>query len=86
MTGPRPEVLADDAVDDFNSAFGRLAVTCARATYCLLMLARSGLGQLLAAAAQPGTPPGEPGTRSRGWQTHQTILNTFNGAPLQLAG
>ncbi|SFN48783.1 hypothetical protein SAMN05216207_101545 [Pseudonocardia ammonioxydans] len=74
-----------DKLDDFNSAFGRLAVTCTRATHGLLMLARSGLDQLLDdAAAQPGTPLGEPGTRSLPRQTHQRILNTFNRAALQL--
>ncbi|WP_181778863.1 AAA family ATPase [Pseudonocardia pini] len=76
-----------DKLDDFNSAFGRLAVTCTRATHGLLMVARNGLDQLLDdAAAQPGTPLGEPGTRSLPRQTHQRILNTFSRAKLQLAG
>lgn len=65
-------------LDDFNSAFGRLAVTCTRATQGLLMLARNGLDQLLdEAAARPGTPFGEPGPRSLPRQTHQRILNVF---------
>lgn len=73
-------------LDDFNSAFGRLAVTCTRATHGLLMVARRGLSQLLDdAAAQPGTPLGEPGTRSLPRQTHQRILKTFNRATYQLA-
>lgn len=67
-----------DELDDFNSAFGRLAVTCTRATHGLLLLARAGLDDLLdAAAARPGTPFGEPGTRALPRQTHQRILATF---------
>ena len=49
-------------LDEFNSAFGRLAVTCTRATHGLLMVARPGLDRLLQEApARPGTPFGEPG-------------------------
>ncbi|MBF4765006.1 hypothetical protein ISU07_17885 [Nocardioides islandensis] len=67
-----------DRLDDFNSAFGRLAVTCTRATHGLLLLARAGLDQLLDdAAARPGTPFGEPGTRALPRQTHQRILGAF---------
>ena len=66
------------ALDEFNSAFGRLAVTCTRATHGLLLVSRSGLGDLLAnAPARPGTPFGEPGTRQLPRQTHQRILETF---------
>jgi hypothetical protein len=65
-------------LDEFNSAFGRLAVTCTRATHGLLILSRPGLDQLLAQApARPGTPFGEPGTRHLPRQTHQRILQTF---------
>lgn len=65
-------------LDEFNSAFGRLAVTCTRATHGLLMVSRSGLEDLLATApARPGTPIGEPGTRQLPRQTHQRILETF---------
>jgi hypothetical protein len=65
-------------VDEFNSAFGRLAVTCTRATHGLLMVSRPGLDQLLAEApARPGTPFGEPGNRHLPRQTHQRILATF---------
>lgn len=67
-----------DRLDEFNSAFGRLAVTCTRATHGLLMVARSGLDELLDnAPARPGTPFGEPGTRSLPRQTHQRILTAF---------
>jgi hypothetical protein len=66
------------ALDDFNSAFGRLAVTCTRATHGLLMVARDGLDDLLATSpARPGTPLGEPGPRQLPRQTHQRILSTF---------
>jgi hypothetical protein len=66
------------ALDDFNSAFGRLAVTCTRATHGLLILARAGLDEVLAnAPARPGTPLGEPGTRRLPRQTHARILSTF---------
>lgn len=66
------------ALDEFNSAFGRLAVTCTRATHGLLLVSRAGLGDLLAnAPARPGTPLGEPGTRQLPRQTHQRILETF---------
>jgi hypothetical protein len=67
-----------DQLDEFNSAFGRLAVTCTRATHGLLLLSRAGLDDLLAgAAARPGTPFGEPGTRALPRQTHQRILGSF---------
>lgn len=67
-----------DQLDDFNSAFGRLAVTCTRATHGLLLLARAGLNDLLdGAAARPGTPFGEPGTRALPRQTHQRIIASF---------
>ncbi|TIC86711.1 hypothetical protein E8D34_10705 [Nocardioides sp. GY 10113] len=67
-----------DQLDEFNSAFGRLAVTCTRATHGLLLLARAGLDDLLdGAAARPGTPLGEPGTRALPRQTHQRILAAF---------
>lgn len=66
------------ALDDFNSAFGRLAVTCTRDTHGLLLVSRTGLDDLLAAApARPGTPLGEPGTRQLPRQTHARILETF---------
>jgi hypothetical protein len=65
-------------LDDFNSAFGRLAVTCTRATHGLLLVARAGLDELLSTAPpRQGTPFGEPGTRSLPRQTHQRILATF---------
>ena len=65
-------------LDEFNSAFGRLAVTCTRATHGLLMVARPGLDQLLGEApARPGTPYGEPGNRHLPRQTHQRILAAF---------
>ena len=70
-----------DRLDDFNSAFGRLAVTCTRATHGLLMVSRAGLDDLLAdAPARPGTPFGEPGTRALPRQTHQRILASFTRA------
>ncbi len=66
------------ALDEFNSAFGRLAVTCTRATHGLLLVSRRNLDDLLAIAApRPGTPFGEPGTRQLPRQTHQRILSTF---------
>lgn len=66
------------ALDDFNSAFGRLAVTCTRATHGLLLLSRTGLDDLLAnAPARPGTPLGEPGSRQLPRQTHRRILSAF---------
>ena len=66
------------ALDDFNSAFGRLAVTCTRATHGLLLVARAGLDKLLnTAPARPGTPLGEPGPRQLPRQTHQRILDSF---------
>jgi hypothetical protein len=65
-------------LDEFNSAFGRLAVTCTRATHGLLMVSRAGLSDLLKEApARPGTPFGEPGTRQLPRQTHQRILDVF---------
>jgi hypothetical protein len=66
------------ALDEFNSAFGRLAVTCTRATNGLLMVSRPGLDQLIGEApARSGTPFGEPGNRHLPRQTHQRILATF---------
>jgi hypothetical protein len=66
------------ALDEFNSAFGRLAVTCTRATHGLLIVSRVGLDALLATApARPGTPLGEPGTRQLPRQTHQRIVDCF---------
>jgi hypothetical protein len=65
-------------LDEFNSAFGRLAVTCTRATHGLLVVSRSGLDEFLVdAPARPGTPFGEPGNRHLPRQTHQRILDTF---------
>jgi hypothetical protein len=72
-------------LDEFNSAFGRLAVTCTRATHGLLVVARPGLDQLLGdAPARPGTPFGEPGNRQLPRQTHQRIINTFARGALAL--
>lgn len=72
------------ALDDFNSAFGRLAVTCTRATHGLLMIARPGIDELLAESApQPGTPIGEPGFRTLPRQTHERILMSFARARIQ---
>lgn len=71
------------SLDEFNSAFGRLAVTCTRATHGLLLLARAGLDDLLATApARPGTPLGEPGTRQLPRQTHRRIVNAFARATI----
>lgn len=65
-------------LDEFNSAFGRLAVTCTRATHGLLLVSRPGLDDLLREApARPGTPFGEPGVRQLPRQTHRRILATF---------
>ena len=65
-------------LDEFNSAFGRLAVTCTRATHGLLLVSRAGLDELLSAVpARPGTPLGEPGTRQLPRQTHGRILSSF---------
>jgi hypothetical protein len=73
-----------EQLDDFNSAFGRLAVTCTRATHGLLMVARSGLATLLGdAPARPGTPLGEPGNRTLPRQTHQRILAAFRRGTLR---
>lgn len=67
-----------DELDDFNSAFGRLAVACTRATHGLLLVTRVGIEDLLAdAPARPGTPLGEPGVRTLPRQTHQRILGAF---------
>ena len=67
-----------DELDEFNSAFGRLAVTCTRATHGLLMVCRPGFGDLLSQAPpRPGTPFGEPGNRHLPRQTHQRILASF---------
>lgn len=72
-------------LDDFNSAFGRLAVTCTRATHGLLLLARAGLDELLATVPpKQGTPFGEPGQRALPRQTHQRILSTFARGTLTL--
>jgi hypothetical protein len=74
-------------LDDFNSAFGRLAVVCTRATHGLLLVSRSGLDALLdTAPARPGTPMGEPGTRQLPRQTHERILRTFTRGTLVLEG
>ncbi|KUL31443.1 AAA family ATPase [Actinoplanes awajinensis] len=74
-----------EQLDDFNSAFGRLAVTCTRATHGLLMIARRGLDDLLdTTPARPGTPLGEPGPRSLPRQTHQRILSTFSRGLLDI--
>lgn len=72
-------------LNDFNSAFGRLAVTCTRATHGLLMVSRPGLDTLLGEApARPGNPYGEPGNRQLPRQTHQRILETFARATITL--
>ncbi len=74
-------------LDEFNSAFGRLAVTCTRATHGLLVVSRPGLDRLLAEApARPGTPFGEPGNRHLPRQTHQRILATFTRATVSVTG
>jgi hypothetical protein len=71
-------------LDEFNSSFGRLAVTCTRATHGLLMVTRPGLTELLRAApARPGTPFGEPGGRHLPRQTHQRILAAFSTGTLE---
>lgn len=73
------------ALDEFNSAFGRLAVACTRATHGLLVVSRAGLDELLATAPpRPGTPLGEPGPRQLPRQTHQRILTTFARGRLAL--
>ncbi len=72
-------------LDEFNSAFGRLAVTCTRSTHGLLLVSRPGLDRLLnEAPARPGTPFGEPGNRTLPRQTHQRILATFARGTLDL--
>lgn len=74
-------------LNEFNSAFGRLAVTCTRATHGLLMLARPGLKQLLnESPARPGTPFGEPGNRNLPRQTHQRILSAFAVGTMKVHG
>ena len=76
-----------DQLDDFNSAFGRLAVSCTRATHGLLLVTRAGIEELLAdAPARPGTPLGEPGTRTLPRQTHQRILAAFARGVLHATG
>lgn len=73
-------------LDAFNSAFGRLAVACTRATHGLLMVARPGINELLAEApARPGTPFGEPGTRQLPRQTNERILATFARASIDVS-
>jgi hypothetical protein len=73
------------ALDGFNSAFGRLAVTCTRATHGLLLLARAGLDDLLdTVPPRPGTPFGEPGSRALPRQIHQRILTTFTRGVLEV--
>lgn len=70
-------------LDEFNSAFGRLAVACTRATHGVLLLTRAGLDDLLETApARPGIPFGEPGTRALPRQTHQRILGAFARAKI----
>lgn len=65
-------------LDDFNSAFGRLAVACTRATHGVLLVSRPGLDRLLTEApARPGTAIGEPGFRTLPRQTHQRILDAL---------
>ena len=74
------------ALDEFNSAFGRLAVACTRATHGLLVLSRAGLDDLLATApVRPGTPFGEPGVRQLPRQTHQRILNAFGRTTIDVS-
>jgi hypothetical protein len=73
-------------LDEFNSAFGRLAVTCTRATHGLLLVSRPGLDDLLREApARPGTPFGEPGVRQLPRQTHERILASFARGRLTVA-
>ncbi|GAB90605.1 hypothetical protein GORHZ_110_00170 [Gordonia rhizosphera NBRC 16068] len=64
-------------LNEFNSAFGRLAVTCTRATHGLLMLARPGLTATERGAGPAGKPFGEPGSRNLPQQTHHRILSAF---------
>lgn len=74
------------ALDEFNSAFGRLAVACTRATHGLLVLSRAGLDDLLASApVRPGTAFGEPGVRQLPRQTHQRILGAFARATIDVS-
>lgn len=66
-------------LDEFNSAFGRLAVVATRATHGLLLVTRPGLDGLLRdTPARPGTPLGEPGNRRLPRQTHAAILGAFD--------
>ena len=75
-----------DRLDEFNSAFGRLAVACTRATHGLILLAREGLDELLAdAAARPGTAFGEPGPRTLPRQTHDRIVAALDRGVLDVA-
>jgi hypothetical protein len=75
------------SLDEFNAAFGRLAVTCTRATHGLLMVCRAGLDDLLSnTPPRPGTPFGEPGTRQLPRQTHQRILATFTRGTYEPTG
>ncbi|TDV48712.1 AAA family ATPase [Actinophytocola oryzae] len=72
-------------LDEFNSSFGRLAVTCTRGTHGLLILTRPGLTDLLRdAPVRPGTPFGEPGGRHLPRQTHQRILAAFTHSRLKV--
>ena len=74
-------------LDEFNSAFGRLAVACTRATHGLLMVSRPGLDKLLQEApARPGTPFGEPGNRHLPRQTHHRILASFARCTVRISG
>jgi hypothetical protein len=67
-----------DELDDFNSAFGRLAVTCTRATHGLLLVTRAGIEDLLAdAPPRQGTSRRQPGMRTLPRQTHLRILGAF---------
>lgn len=73
-------------LDEFNSAFGRLAVACTRATHGMLMVTRPGLDRLLGEApARPGRPYGEPGNRHLPRQTHQHLLATFSRGVLTIS-
>jgi hypothetical protein len=72
-------------LDEFNSSFGRLAVTCTRATHGLLLVCRAGIDDLLQGApARPGTPLGEPGPRQLPRQTHTRILSAFRRGAVDL--
>src|SRR3989442_920327 len=57
----------------------RVCVPPVPVVHGLLMVARAGLDDLLGEApARPGTPLGEPGSRSLPRQTHQRILTTLS--------